>query len=199
LNDEQLDAVRGIREAARVQLTLMNDILEFAQLESGRVQVHATTVPVAEIVQRATALVRHQMREAGLTLRTEECDANTHAVADADRLQQILLNLLTNAVKFTSRGGEITVTCEAAGERVRIHVRDTGIGIAANQLQRIFSPFVQVEPSLAGPAGARGVGLGLAISRDLARAMSGDVTAQSTPGEGSTFTIDLPAGAPVPA
>ena len=199
LNDEQLDAVRGIREAAHVQLTLMNDILEFAQLESGRVQVHATTVPVAEIVQRATALVRHQMREAGLTLRTEECDANTHAVADADRLQQILLNLLTNAVKFPSRGGEITVTGEAAGERVRIHVRDTGIGIAANQLQRIFSPFVQVEPSLAGPAGARGVGLGLAISRDLARAMSGDVTAQSTPGEGSTFTIDLPAGAPVPA
>jgi signal transduction histidine kinase len=198
LADEQLEAVGAIREACRTQMTLIGDILEFARLDSGRVQLQTRAVLVSEIVARAETLVRFQVGEAGLRLTTEGCSGDTAVTADPNRLQQILLNLLTNAVKFTPPGGRITIVCESAGDRVAIRVEDTGIGISPEHLQRIFSPFVQVETA-AVPAGhsaaSRGVGLGLAISRDLARAMDGDVSAQSTPGAGSVFTIELPAAA----
>jgi signal transduction histidine kinase len=111
-----------------------------------------------------------------------------------DKLQQILLNLLSNAVKFTdARGGapgRITVACEAAGDRVRIRVRDTGVGIAADKLEAVFEPFVQVDQGLTRTQ--HGTGLGLSISHDLARGMGGELTAESTPGAGSTFTLTLP-------
>ncbi|HKO56497.1 MAG TPA: PAS domain-containing sensor histidine kinase [Thermoanaerobaculia bacterium] len=189
LTAEQLDAVREIRQACELQMTMISDILEFARLDSGQVEVQTSAIPVADAVTRAEALVRVQVSEAGLQLTTNDCDADMAVMADPRRLQQILLNLLTNAIKFTPPGGEVAVQCETEGERVRIRVRDTGIGIPSDQLQRIFSPFVQLGPS----APSRGVGLGLAISRDLARAMSGDVTAESTPGAGSVFTVELPA------
>jgi PAS domain S-box-containing protein len=194
LSDEQREAIAEIREACRVQMNLISDILEFARLDSGHVQVHARPTPVADVVARAVALVRVQISDAGLSLTTHECEGAGTVFADPHRLQQILLNLLTNAVKYTPAGGSIAVSCEGDQERVRIRVRDTGIGIAPEDLTRIFAPFVQVEARTA----SRGIGLGLAISRDLARAMSGDVTAESTPGAGSVFTIELPA-APEPA
>jgi PAS domain S-box-containing protein len=184
----QRDAVREIREACELQLMMISDILEFARLDSGRVHVQSQAVPVADAVARAEALVRVQADEAGLTLATDACRGDATVLADPSRLQQILLNLLTNAIKFTPPGGEVAVLCETEGERVHIRVRDTGIGIPPDQLQRIFSPFVQLGHS----APSRGVGLGLAISRDLARAMDGDVTAESAPGGGSVFTVKLP-------
>ena len=123
--------------------------------------------------------------------------------ADREKLQQILLNLLGNAVKFTDARdgvpGRVEVACSveagagggaAAGDRVHIHVRDTGAGIAAEALERVFEPFVQADQRLTRPHA--GVGLGLAISRDLARGMGGDLTAESTLGAGSTFTLTLP-------
>ncbi|HEX8170773.1 MAG TPA: HAMP domain-containing sensor histidine kinase [Thermoanaerobaculia bacterium] len=190
LTDEQRTALQTIGDACAMQIALINDVLDFARLESGSVQVEPRPMRVADAVARAETLLRLQMSEAGLRFTTSGCDGELTAVADPDRLQQILLNLLTNAIKFTPRGGGIAVSCERRGDRVRIDVRDTGIGIPPDDLPRIFSPFVQL-----GAAGApsRGVGLGLAISRDLARAMSGEVSAISTPGEGSTFTIELPA------
>src|SRR4051794_4501275 len=194
LTAEQLDAVREIREACRMQMALIGDVLEFARLDSGRVRMEAQRVRVSEILARAEALVRVQIGDAGLRLTIDECAGADDVIADPDRLQQILLNLLTNAIKFTPAGGAIAIACERDGDRVRIRVRDTGIGISPEHLQRIFAPFVQVD---AGPPGrsaaSSGVGLGLAISRDLARAMNGDVTAESIPGWGSVFTIDLPA------
>jgi PAS domain S-box-containing protein len=195
LNDGQLESVAAIREACRMQMTLIGDILEFARLDSGRVQVQTRPIPVAEVVARAKTLLGVQVGEAHLDLTTDACGDAT-VLADPNRLQQILLNLLTNALKFTPPGGRIEVGCESDGDRVRIRVRDTGVGISPGQLERIFSPFVQVETALAPSAhtaASRGVGLGLAISRELARAMHGDVTAESTPGSGSVFTIDLPA------
>jgi signal transduction histidine kinase len=115
--------------------------------------------------------------------------------ADAEKLQQILLNLVTNAVKFTPAGGLVSVICETSADVVSIHVRDTGIGIPERDLERIFEPFGQGSES--GAMGAqRGVGLGLAISRQLARLMGGDVTVVSRPGEGATFTLTLPRHAP---
>lgn len=195
LNSEQLESVRAIRDACGMQMTLISDILEFAQLDSGRVQVQLQPVLVSEVFARAESLVRVQAGDAGLTLTVGECGSAT-VRADPNRLQQILLNLLTNAIKFTPPGGGISLLCNSDEDRIHIRVRDTGLGIPSDHLQRIFSPFVQVgaAPSPAGQSAAvRGVGLGLAISRDLARAMHGDVTAESAPGSGSTFTIDLPA------
>ncbi len=192
LSAEQRESIESIREACRMQMTLINDILEYARLDTGRVEVRLRDVPVSDAVARAEALMRLQAAEAGLSLAIEECGPGFAVIADPHRLQQILLNILTNAVKYTPAGGTIAVTCESDGERVRIRVRDTGIGIAPEDLQRIFSPFVQLAGGT--PAASTGVGLGLAISRDLARAMHGDVTAESAPGAGSTFTIELPAG-----
>jgi signal transduction histidine kinase len=104
-------------------------------------------------------------------------------------MEQILLNLVSNAIKFTAPGGEITIDVEAADD-VCVHVRDTGVGIPADHLSRIFEPFVQVDARRTGD-GDRGVGLGLAISRELARAMGGELTAESEPGVGSRFTLRL--------
>jgi signal transduction histidine kinase len=152
--------------------------------------VKLTEVSIAEAVERAESLIRLQVSDAGLRF-SSSCEPDVKATADPDRLQQILLNLLTNAIKFTLPGGEIAVTCERAADRVRIHVRDTGAGIAAENLTSIFAPFVQIDAQ--SPEAHRGVGLGLAISRDLAHAMNGEVTAESRVGEGSVFTVELPA------
>ena len=113
------------------------------------------------------------------------------ARADAPKLQQILLNLLSNAIKFTRAGGEITGSCEVHERFVTLSIADTGIGIAADKLATIFDPFVQIDASLT--RANSGVGLGLAISRDLARAMDGDLTVESAPGAGSRFILTLPA------
>jgi PAS domain S-box-containing protein len=201
VTDAQLaEAVGDIRQACELQMMMIGDILEFARLDSGRVQVSPRAIAIGDTVSRAEALVRVQAEEAGIQLTSSGCGDGIAAMADPNRLQQILLNLLTNAIKFTPPGGMIEIGCSSDGERTRILVRDNGIGIEADQLQRIFSPFVQLD---AGPVSssitARGVGLGLAISRDLARAMGGDVTAESTAGTGSAFTIDLPAAAAVDA
>jgi signal transduction histidine kinase len=118
-------------------------------------------------------------------------------VGDADRLSQILTNLLSNAVKFTPRGGRVTITWGRAEERAWIRVRDTGIGIAPADQERIFAPFEQVSTELT--RNFIGTGLGLTISRRLARAMDGDVTVESRPDAGAAFTVSLPCDPPVPA
>jgi PAS domain S-box-containing protein len=196
LTAEQLRAVQTIRDACSVQMTLISDILDFATLESGRVEVQLQAVPVAGVLARAEALTRVQVDEGGLSLTIEGCGDGLAALADPQRLQQILLNLLTNAIKFTPPGGRIVIGCRAGGDRVRIEIRDTGVGISEEDLERIFSPFVQVDGQAEVQRATRGVGLGLAISRELARAMDGDVSAKSTPGQGSVFVVDLPAASP---
>jgi signal transduction histidine kinase len=119
------------------------------------------------------------------------CDPALRVQADRDKLQQILLNLLTNAIKFTDPGGEIRVACVRQDDHVGISVADVAFNIAAEKLSSIFEPFVQVDQRLTRPH--EGIGLGLAISRDLARGMGGDLTAKSRPAAGSTFTLVLPA------
>ncbi|HET7375002.1 MAG TPA: ATP-binding protein, partial [Gemmatimonadaceae bacterium] len=116
--------------------------------------------------------------------------ATVSCLADPDRIQQVLANLLSNAVKFTHAGGEVRVDWDATPEQVRIHVRDNGPGIPSEKLEAIFEPFVQLGGSLTRVV--EGAGLGLAISRELSRAMGGDVTVQSELGNGSTFTVTLP-------
>ena len=132
-----------------------------------------------------------QARAKRLALHYEGCDPALTVRADAEKLQQIILNLVTNSIKFTDPGGRVGLACAMSGAQVSISISDTGRGIAADQIARVFEPFVQVDAQLTRTQ--EGVGLGLAISRDLARGMGGDLTAESTPGRGSTFTLMLPA------
>jgi PAS domain S-box-containing protein len=192
LNDEQRAEVQRIRGASRELARMINDILAFAQLESGKVEVHPQPVALQAAFERAESLIRLRVQQAELSLRSDVCADDTVVRADPDRLQQVLLNLLTNAIKFTPRGGSVTVSCERTDDdRVLIRVHDTGVGIPREQLELIFDPFVQLDVQPGDPM-QRGVGLGLAISRDLARAMDGELTADSVPGQGSVFTLDLP-------
>ena len=117
-------------------------------------------------------------------------DCGTRAVADAEKLRQLVLNLVTNAIKFTPAGGEVELFCSCDAKNVYVTVRDTGVGIPADKLQDVFKPFVQL--AAARGTSRDGVGLGLAISRELARRMGGTLTVASTLGEGSTFTLTLP-------
>ncbi|HEX7829836.1 MAG TPA: HAMP domain-containing sensor histidine kinase [Thermoanaerobaculia bacterium] len=191
LEEEQLRSIERITSASGDLLRLINDILSFAQLDSGRVEVRLETVRVADAIERAEALVRLRREESALSFVARGCD-DVAVVADPDRLQQVLLNLFTNAIKFTPDGGALSIDCARAESRVHIAVRDSGIGIGPDELTSIFEPFVQLNSTTVRQAD-RGVGLGLAISRELMRAMDGDLTVASAPGEGSTFTLDLPA------
>ena len=130
------------------------------------------------------------MKAKGLELETA-CDAKLMVRADREKLDQILVNLVSNAIKFTDSGGRVDVVCRADDGWVRTEVRDTGEGIPSDRLEAVFAPFVQVERRQQ-PRESRGVGLGLSISRHLARAMNGDLTVTSAIGEGSTFVLRLP-------
>jgi signal transduction histidine kinase len=142
------------------------------------------------LIEEVTSLVVPQMQEAQLTFYAAPCDPTMTVHADPERVRQILLNLLTNAIKFTPSGGSIEVFCEADPVCLMMRVRDTGIGVPPDKLDTIFEPFVQLDRHQAH--GRAGAGLGLAISRDLARAMKGELEVESQTGEGSTFTLSLP-------
>ncbi|HEU4521015.1 MAG TPA: PAS domain-containing sensor histidine kinase [Thermoanaerobaculia bacterium] len=192
LNEEQREDVRAIKAGGHEMMRLMNDILNFAQLESGHVEVRLRPMLLGEAIHRAELLLRPRFMERELAFDASGCNEELILSADPDRLQQVLLNLLTNAIKFTPAGGTISISSEEQASQVLIHVTDTGIGIPSERLPDIFEPFVQVNQ--AATPSDHGVGLGLSISRDLARAMGGDLTAESSPGEGSTFTVRLARG-----
>ena len=197
---EQLEDLGRIKKSGRHLLALINDILNFAKLEAGKVDFNIADTSVLDLAGGVQALVAPQMHARGIRVVYERCDPEIAVRADAEKVQQILLNLLTNAQKFTSSGGRIGITCAGTGDVVSIAVSDTGRGIPADKLESIFEPFVQVDRHLASdtvPHSQRGIGLGLAISRELARAMGGDITVQSELGAGSIFTLTLPRGAPV--
>ena len=190
---EQREDLRRIQTSQRHLLGLINEVLNYAKLETGTVHYDLTDVPLSEALSGAQALVAPQARLKGLTLVVSEHATELSARADVEKLRQILANLLSNAVKFTDPAGTIELSCTGDADWVRIRVRDTGIGIARERTEDIFDPFVQVRADLTRPH--EGTGLGLAISRDLARGMGGDVTVQSEAGVGSTFTLTLPRSA----
>jgi PAS domain S-box-containing protein len=176
---------------------LINEVLSYARLTHGTASYDIRPTLVADVVAAAVSQIEPQRMAAGVTLDLlvpKLAGApSPHVLADRDKLQQILLNLLSNAVKFTPSGGRITVELLAepdAGGMTVLHVSDTGIGIPADKLEAVFEPFVQVGRSLSNPG--EGAGLGLAISRDLARGMGGELTVRSAPGQGSVFTLTLP-------
>jgi PAS domain S-box-containing protein len=186
----QLADLDRIRKNQRYLLSLINDILNFAKLEAGRVSFTCKPISMNESLGQLEALVQPQLEQKNLRYEYHCCDASYTANADPERLQQILLNLLSNAIKFTPSAGEIRVLCVAKDTQMEVRVSDTGVGIPADKLESIFEPFVQLDRGQ--PSGNVGTGLGLAISRDLARAMGGDLRARSTVGQGSTFILSLP-------
>ncbi|MBC7789631.1 MAG: PAS domain-containing protein, partial [Anaerolineae bacterium] len=194
VTDEQRDALSRIQRSQRHLLGLINDVLNFAKLEAGRVEYHFADVSVREAVDTLEPLIAPQLNVKGLRFSREECGDGRVVRADPDKLQQVLVNLLSNAIKFTPAGGAIKMYCEDRGDLVCIGVRDTGIGIGSERLELVFAPFVQIDRRLNAPQD--GTGLGLAISRDLARGMGGDLTAESTLGVGSTFALTLPRAKP---
>ena len=191
VSDKQRESLDRIQRSQRMLLGLINQVLSYARVEMGNVRYELARIPVDETLRSVEALILPQIRAKGLSYEFSGCPAELCVRADAEKLQQIVLNLLTNAVKFTNHGGRVFVYAAAEDETVRITIADTGIGIAANKIDVIFDPFVQVDANYTRTRD--GVGLGLAISRDFARGMGGDLTVASVEGEGSAFTLTLPA------
>jgi PAS domain S-box-containing protein len=205
----QQDALARVQRAQRHLLALIDDVLNFSKLEAGRVEYDVRAVAPAEVVAEAAALVEPQLAARSLAFAVRVAPAladggPARAWADADKLRQVLLNLLSNAMKFTAAGGAVTVSLDAddadAGP-VRLCVRDTGCGIPPDQMAAVFEPFVQVRGPRARDyvQASEGTGLGLAISRDLARGMGAELSAESTPGVGSAFTVTLRRAPDAPA
>jgi signal transduction histidine kinase len=190
LNAEQAQDIARIRRSQQHLLTLIQDVLNFAKVDAGQTEYHITAVPVDEALHDTESMIAPQILAKGLRYSYSGVGKTTAVLADPEKMQQIVLNLLTNAVKFTDPGGTITLSSELSGKCVDIRVADTGPGISPEKLKKIFDPFVQAERRLNQPV--QGVGLGLAISQDLARAMGGQVAVESAVGEGSTFTLTLP-------
>jgi PAS domain S-box-containing protein len=190
VTDAQVADLDRITRSQAHLLGLINDILQFAKLEAGQVEITVEKTPLKAVVVSAAELVKPQAESKNIAIIFDRCDESLVVCADRDRFLQILLNLLSNAVKFTLDGGSITISCDADGETARISICDTGVGIPTDQQERIFDPFVQVHGGTTRPSD--GVGLGLAISRDIARQMKGEISVTSSPGVGSTFTVTLP-------
>lgn len=190
LNPEQAEQLRRIQRSGNHLLTVINTILNFARLEAGQLEYQLRDVNVRDLMEQVTSLMQPQMRAKDLAFEMAHVDQGLAVLADPDKVVQILLNLLTNAVKFTQPGGRVWVTCDRSEADAMIRISDSGIGISADKLEAIFEPFFQLERKLTKTVD--GTGLGLAISRQLARAMAGDVTVESTPLLGSTFQVRLP-------
>jgi PAS domain S-box-containing protein len=206
LGEQQRHYVSRIQSASRHLLGLVNDVLDMSKIEAGQMRAAREPSLVSDAVSAALALVEPQARTRGLIV-SNACGTAPHAYrGDGERVRQILANLLANAVRFTEPGGRITVSCgssatapadaqvavrDGANGWTYVRVEDTGVGIPADQLERIWSAFVQVDPTRTRRFG--GSGLGLTISRHLARLMGGDITVHSEPGLGSAFVVWLPA------
>lgn len=200
LTEGQRGALARVQRSQRHLLSLINQVLDLARTEQRHMEYVIEAVSVSSVVAEICSMVEPLLQPKRLT-----CDiSGTLAAgpaspllvrADGEKMQQILLNLLSNAIKFTPDGGQIAIDAIVTESPAVAHirVRDTGVGIPPESLERIFAPFVQVSGN------GEGSGLGLAISRSFARGMGGDLTVDSTVGEGSTFTLSLPLGGPGPA
>ena len=190
VTDAMVEDLRKIQRSKEHLNTLVGGVLAFAKGGAGRLELRTRAVPLGALLRSVLDMIAPQLAERSLNLAPVQAVDDIVLHADEDKSRQILLNVLANALKFTPVGGNISVSATAAGGMGRISVRDTGIGVPPDQLEAIFEPFVQAGSALQSRDG--GVGLGLAISRQLARAMSGDLSVESVVGGGSTFTLELP-------
>jgi len=184
------DYAQDILNSGQHLLALINDIMDMSKIEAGKMKLNFEEVALDEVVEDAARIVRHRAEAAGLAL---SLDAPRLPPIEADQraVKQVLLNLLSNAVKFTPRGGDVTVLVDCVeDEMVRVRVRDTGIGIASEDLARLGRPFEQIESQQAKTQ--QGTGLGLALSKALVELHGGELAIESTPGKGTTVSFSLP-------
>ncbi|HEX3867441.1 MAG TPA: ATP-binding protein [Gemmatimonadaceae bacterium] len=196
INDAQAEALGRVERSQTHLARLIDDVLDFARLEAGRVRLRLEPVAINEVFTDLAPLVESQALAKRVDLTFSPPTLMFRVLVDRQRLQQVLVNLVGNAIKFTPEGGTIRVAARRAGDRGLLQVCDTGVGIPADRLAVIFEPFVQVDDTLT--RAQPGTGLGLAISRDFARAMSGDITVESELGKGSTFSVILPIAGRLP-
>ncbi|HVF38934.1 MAG TPA: HAMP domain-containing sensor histidine kinase, partial [Gemmatimonadaceae bacterium] len=182
--------IARIRHNQQHLLRLVDELLDLAKIESGQFPLKLGSISIHEVIESLRDIIEPLVRTKDLQLEVSCTQSAVMFVGDKDRVEQILLNLLANAVKFTPSGGTITIVVSENDERVVVAVCDTGRGIPEDKLALVFEPFVQLQTEL--PGAARGTGLGLAISRELARAMGGELIVTSVPGAGSTFALSLP-------
>ncbi|MDB4917890.1 MAG: ATP-binding region ATPase domain protein [Gemmatimonadetes bacterium] len=187
--EQSVDLVNIQRSQVHL-LGLVESVLSYAQLEAGHIVYNITDLILRDELPGLLALIAPQIREKHLVYTCADCDPALRVRGDPDKMRQILLNLLGNATKFTAPGGTISLTCTDDPWMIYVHVSDDGIGIPGDRLGSVFEPFVQVNRGFT--TSSVGVGLGLAISRELARAMGGDLTAASEEGHGSVFSMSLP-------
>lgn len=190
LTDKQRDAVDRIRKNQQHLLSLIDDVLSFARVEAGKHEITPRPLRLCEALDSLEPLVRPDLARRQITFVWKGCDPTLTVVADPVKLRQLLLNVIGNAIKFTPHHGKVEVSVGRGADHALIRVADSGIGIPTDKLDQIFEPFFQVHTGTTREYS--GVGLGLAISRDFARAMGGDVTVESTSGKGTVVSIQLP-------
>jgi signal transduction histidine kinase len=192
VNDQQRADLERIAKSQQYLTRLVRDVLDFARMEVGKLTVAVADVPLADALDAADAFIAPQARASGLAYEYRRPSRLVTVRADRERLEQVVLNLLSNAMKFTPARGRVTLDASVRGSNVVVRVRDTGRGIPAELQSTIFEPFTQVDGSYTRAVG--GAGLGLAISRELSRAMGAELTVESVPGRGSTFALRLERG-----
>ena len=190
LNRDQQNYLMRIKQSQRHLLTLIDDVINFARLEAGKLSLSYSSSSLRDLLDLCETLTKTQATQHGIKLSFEQCSGIDMVWGDRDKIEQILVNLVTNAIKFTDAGGWVKVRTEASRDEMHVVVEDNGWGIPREKLESIFKPFVQVENGLTRKRD--GVGLGLAISRELARAMGGDLLVRSEVGKGSEFRLILP-------
>ena len=190
MNPQQLEDLERIIVSQRHLLGIINDLLNFSRIEAGKLTYDVAPVDLTEVIEDVVRMIEPLAHAKKIEVRRTECAEGIVALGDKPKVEQILINLASNAVNYTQVGGWVSIGCGADGDRVWAAVSDNGVGIAADKLDAIFEPFVQVGRTLS--TGHHGTGLGLAISRDLARAMDGELSVTSSVGEGSVFTLSLP-------
>ena len=197
VDPQQRESVERILKGGQHLLTLINEVLDIARIETGRLTVSLEPVPLGQVMQESLALIAPVAAGQNLELMVDEVkDIDWHVMADRQRLKQVILNLLTNAVKYNREGGAIALSCEEVLDgRLRIKVSDTGTGIPSDKLDRLFIPFSRLT---VGHAGVDGTGIGLALSKGLVELMGGGIGVESQLGQGSTFWVELALAQPVP-
>ncbi|HUH11828.1 MAG TPA: ATP-binding protein [Longimicrobiales bacterium] len=193
LDEEQKESVEQILKAGRHLLGLINEVLDIARIEAGRLALSLEPTPLGEVLQESVELVRPIAAQKMISINYDAAAmGESHVIADRQRLKQVMLNLLSNGVKYNVEGGSVTIECtpRESGDVLTLAVRDSGRGIPEDKLKDLFTPFERLD---ADKTGVEGTGLGLALSKRLVEAMGGKMTVESTVGTGSTFAITLPA------